>query len=63
MKEQIERIKTKFDRLKQLDKNFEVFGSEKHKYLFNPTKSEKELIDFEKNNSIKLPVEYKEFLM
>lgn len=63
MKEQIERIKTKFDKLKQLDKNFEVFGSEKHKYKFNQTKSEKELIDFEENNGIKLPIEYKEFLM
>ena len=63
MKEQIERIKTKIDRLKQLDKNFEVFGSEKHKYLFNSTKSEKELINFEKSNNVKLPIEYKEFLM
>lgn len=63
MNEQIERIKSKFDRLKRLDRNFEVFGSEKHKYVFNRTKSEKDLTDFEKNNGIKLPREYKEFLM
>lgn len=62
MKEQIERIKIKFQQLRQLDKDFEVFGSEKHKYLFNQTKSEKELLDFEERNSIKLPIAYKEFL-
>ncbi|QNK78181.1 SMI1/KNR4 family protein [Winogradskyella sp. PAMC22761] len=63
MKEQIERIRTKFNQLKQLDKNFETFGSEKHKYLFNSTKSEKELTEFEIRNKINLPIEYKEFLM
>lgn len=63
MNEQIERIKSKFDQLKQLDRNFEVFGSKKHKYVFNRIKSEKELTEFEKNNGIKLPKEYKEFLM
>lgn len=63
MKEQIERIKAKFDRLKQLDKNFEVFGSEKHKYSFNKPKSEKELAEFEKRNGIKLPEDYKTFLI
>lgn len=63
MNDQIERIKSKFHHLKQLDRNFVVFGSEKHRYVFNQTKSEKELTEFEKNNGIKLPTEYKEFLM
>ena len=63
MKDQINRIKVKFNRLKQLDKNFEAFGSKQHKYLFNKTKSEKELIDFEKRNKIKLPIDYRGFLM
>ncbi len=47
MKEQIDRIKSKIDLLKRLDRNFEVFGSEKHKYILNQTISEKKLTEFE----------------
>ncbi len=62
MKEKIERIKDKLNQLKKLDRNFNAFGSQRHKYKLNTTKSEQELIDFEKAHSISLPEEYREFL-
>lgn len=40
-----------------------MFGSKQHKYLFNKTKSENEVIDFEKRNKIKLPIDYRGFLL
>lgn len=61
-KEQIERIIQKLDLLKSLDQNFEIFGSENHRYLLNKPKPESEILEFEKVNKIKLPGGYREFL-
>lgn len=58
----LDRIKNKLSLLKSLDKGFEIFGSRKHNYQFNKVKSEKQLIRFEKENGITLPIEYREFL-
>lgn len=60
---QMKRIRLKFGQLKKLDKNFESFGSAKHRYKLNRTVSESELTDFERSNNINLPIEYREFLM
>ena len=60
--ERIEQIRTKIENLKKLDKKYSTFGSNRHKYELNKTKSESELREFETNNSIILPTEYREFI-
>lgn len=60
---QISQIKDKLNRLKEADQDYEIFGSHYHEYNLNPTKSEEELVKFETENQIKLPEEYREFLL
>ena len=60
--DKINRIIKKISQLKNIDTNFEVFGSKRHKYEFNKTLSEKEIIKFENENGILLPKGYKMFL-
>ncbi len=62
MEEQIGRIINKLQILKELDKTFQVFGADCHQYKFNPCKSEEELISFERENKITLPLGYRMFL-
>ena len=59
----IKEIKTKIETLREMDKNFEIFGSIKHKYKLNPCKTEKEILEFEKKYKISLPEDYKNFLI
>lgn len=61
--ERLNIIINKFRKLKQLDKNFCVFGSEMHEYKFNSPLSKSSLQKFEYINNIKLPNEYTEFLL
>ncbi|MBK8968010.1 MAG: SMI1/KNR4 family protein [Lewinellaceae bacterium] len=60
--ERIEQIRIKIEDLKKLDKRYSTFGSNRHKYEFNKSKSESELREFETNNSITLPTEYRDFI-
>ena len=62
MIEQLDGIISKLDELKRLDADFHIFGSKSHEYSRNITKTEDDLVQFEKQNSIKLPEEYREFL-
>lgn len=62
MDNQLDSIKDKLERLRQLDTNLEVFGSEKHKYILNPTLPTDTIKKFEANHKIKLPTEYVAFL-
>ena len=62
MNEQLKRIQNKLEQLRQLDKNFTLFGSNIHKYNLNPILSEDTLVNFETTHNITLPSEYKEFL-
>ena len=62
MNEQIERIKSKIVQLKELDKNFKLFGSHKHKYEINPTISLDKVRQFEATHNVTLPMEYVEFI-
>ena len=39
----INEIKEKIEILKEMDKEFEIFGSSKHKYKLHPCKTEKEI--------------------
>lgn len=63
MKEDIERIKTKFEKLKEKDRNFKTFGSGSHKYKLNPVLSSEEVEQFENIYDIILPDEYKTFIL
>jgi len=60
--EQINNIINKLSELKRLDRYFEVFGSETHKYELNKPKTEEELQKFENENGITLPNGYREFI-
>ena len=58
----IAEIQTKLDRLRNLDRQFAVFGSATHKYHLNPCLSESELQQFEAEYGVKLPEDYRHFL-
>jgi hypothetical protein len=58
----IEKIKEKFDLLKKLDKDFEIFGAGIHRYNFNPCVTDKKIAAFEKKYEITLPEDYTDFL-
>lgn len=60
--EQIVRIRKKLIRVKNKDKNFDVFGSKKHQYNLNKPLSSEEIELFEIINNIKIPFEYRMFL-
>jgi len=62
MNEQIERIKNKIAKLKSLDKDYTLFGSETHKYQLNPTLSRDKIRQFELTHNVTLPKEYVGFL-
>lgn len=59
---QINSIKDKLQKLRELDQTFQIFGSEKHLYKFNPVKTEMEVEIFESKHQILLPLEYKVFI-
>lgn len=58
----ITQIKKKIEKLKELDKGFEIFGAKSHRYRLNPTISTNELKKFEKKHQIELPRQYRSFL-
>ena len=62
MKKQIQRIKTKLEELKILDKEFKVFGAESHKYALNAPLTIKEVRAFEGKHQVTLPKEYVAFI-
>lgn len=62
MNEQLNRISDKIGQLKKLDKNFTLFGSQKHRYKLNPTISLDKIHQFEQTYNVKLPIEYLEFV-
>ena len=62
MKNQLGNIKDKLERLRQLDTNLEIFGSEKHRYILNPSVPTDTIKQFEVKHEITLPSEYVAFL-
>ena len=62
MKNRIENIKNKINRLKELSEDLNLFASNKHQFKLNNIKSETQLKEFETENSILLPNEYREFI-
>ncbi|AWB43752.1 SMI1/KNR4 family protein [Paenibacillus sp. CAA11] len=61
--QQIERIQSKLHQLREADSEFSLFGSQTHKYQMAPVWSTEEVARFEEAWKIKLPEEYKAFLL
>jgi hypothetical protein len=50
-------------RLRVADPSFRVFGSKQHRYRLGPTLTEGELATFESANGVRLPEDYRRFLI
>ena len=61
--EKIKLIAQKLNILKNVDKNFTIFGASHHQYELGTTISESELIDFEKTHNITLPYDFRMFIL
>lgn len=61
--DQIKRIKEKLLEAKKADRNFKVFGADRHKYLINNPTTIESVVEFETKYSIKLPDCYKSFIL
>ncbi|MEH2324993.1 MAG: SMI1/KNR4 family protein [Nostoc sp.] len=57
------KLKKNLTQLAILDATFEVFGSELHQYQFKPCLSNKDIQVFESRYNIKLPSEYRNFIV
>ena len=60
---QIQRIKDKLLEAKKADKNLNVFGSDRHKYIINEPTTQQSVMEFEKKYSIIFPDCYKAFVL
>lgn len=65
----LKNLKAKHDKLKKIDggslfkkASYKIFGSDIHRYKFNPTLTDSTLLHFEKHYSFTLPSNYKQFL-
>lgn len=63
MKKLLPELKAKLEKLRSIDSNLAVFGAEAHKYQLNPVLAKKTVEDFEKEHSIVLPEEYRDFIL
>jgi len=59
---ELESVRNRLAELKRKDKKCNIFGSKSHKYRLNERISEEEVSAFEKNFSVLLPLEYRQFL-
>lgn len=59
----IDIIIEKLNELRGLDNSFKAFGSKKHKYIMSEVVSLAETESFENQYKIKLPSDYREFLI
>jgi len=59
----IERIENKILELKQLDKEYRIFGSNEHKYEFKSPITKYELNLFQELYEIELPEQYRNFIL
>lgn len=63
MNSKIQQLKNKLSQLIELDKSFEVFGSESHRYKLNPCISIAQIQTIESHFQIQLPEDYRDFLL
>lgn len=59
---QIQRIKQKLVQARKVDKNFDVFGADSHRYEIKSRISQLEIDEFEQQFGIELPLCYKTFI-
>jgi hypothetical protein len=59
---QLERIREKFARVRELDAACKLFGAASHEYRLGPPLSESDLKSIEREFGIDLPAEYRRFL-
>lgn len=59
--DRIKRILSKLEEVRK--KNLSCFGSEKHGFRMNPKLTESEITDFEKKHGVRLPEDYRQFLL
>lgn len=62
MNEKLNSIKHKINLLKKLDRNYTLFGAQKHQYKINQPISKEYIERFEATHNIKLPQDYIDFL-
>jgi len=62
-KKRLNEMIKKFSYLKNIDKNFKIFGASFHKYEFGKLLGENTVNDFEKKYNVKIPFEYKLFML
>lgn len=62
IEDQIARIEKKLSRFSDLIEIPNVFGADKHHFKLNPTKTESDIVEFEIEHGINLPLGYRNFL-
>lgn len=60
--DRLQSILIKLNSLKNQDTNFQIFGSEVHKYKLNEPISFEKVVEFETEHQVKLPKDYVEFI-
>ena len=55
-------IRERLTEIRDLDLKFSLFGSKVHRYELKPTISESDVADYEKQNSISIPEDYRQFV-
>jgi hypothetical protein len=61
--EKISRLKARLEALESADSAFQVFGANYHKYHTGTPMTDEEVLAFEKQHAIALPLEYRTFLL
>jgi len=61
-RKRLDKIVKKFYYLKEIDKEYKIFGASFHKYEFGKPLGEHIFYDFEKKYNVKIPSEYKLFM-
>jgi hypothetical protein len=61
-KKRLEIIIKKIHHLKNVDKDYKIFGAKDHKYEFGKLLEEEKIYDFENKYNVKIPCEYKLFM-
>ena len=60
---QIERIKAKLIKAREVDTSLKAFGARSHRYEIGPPVSTEQILEFESKYSVSLPESYKAFLL
>jgi uncharacterized protein (TIGR02996 family) len=57
------RVRRKLDQLRDRDPAFDLFGANSHRYQLNPPLTEEEVAAFERETRVRLPGDYRAFLL